>query len=242
MKATLAMVLVLGVMLFAYVADALVPVVFRVDGEEVITLDREGSFRGYIVLAGQSGPGGHDERSGLYDNVSVSFWWNAHGWVIVDAFDTLELNPFSWIAYGDAAPRLVSDFGNPSPCLMSSGDSLGMGGVYWYYFINYDVGQFYFEVDVYVGTAADFHRVEFGVFDEELGTECCGRPATGARIGASLGLNAEGQSVLHCFTDIESAELAASGLVGEWHRVTFSSNNSSPVESATWTRLKAMYR
>ena len=235
------LILVLGLALAAPLGTArgVVPVFFSVDGEPVMTLNREGGFRGYIFLSGQSGPDGGDDRSGLYDNVWVSFYWNAHGCGIEDEFGVLALDEFHWIPYGEAEPQLVGDFGNPLPCLMSSGDSLAYGGVYWYDFINFDGGQFSFAVDVYVRSAAEFHSVLFGVVDEELVPRDPLVP--GSMIGVYLGLSSAGQCVLRCLTDIDSMEVPAAELVGAWHTIRFYSDNSSPVEGSTWTRVKAMY-
>ncbi len=231
--------------LFAVTAEATWPVDFRVDGETIAVLQAESPFEGPVKLEGRSGPEGIDERSGLYDNIAVVFYWDAHGLVWpYDEFVTLDLS--LWGLYGGPSPHLLGDFGNPAPCLMTSGDSLYASGIY---FLDFSVApgsgwlqNWYFSVDVYVRSSADFHSMEFGIADDEAPSGPPGQQTLGLLAGVTWTTNAEGESILRLTTDIDSVEVPAEAFLDAWHTIMFSGGAFSPVEATTWGCVKALYR
>jgi hypothetical protein len=245
MRVAMCVGLVAILSLLAVTAEATWPVHFYVDSEPVALLQAESPFAGPVKLEGRSGPEGTDERSGLFDNVRVTFYWDAHGlyWPD-DDFETLDL--LGWGVYGGPSPHLLGDFGNPAPCLMASGDSLCASGVYtlapppplgsgW-------LDNWYFEVDVYVQSSADFHAVEFGIADDDAPSGPPGQQTLGLLAGVTWTNNAQGESVLRFTTDVDCAEIPAGAFLDGWHTIGFSGSGFSPVEAPTWGRVKAIYR
>ena len=193
-----------------------------------------------VKLAGRSGPSGDDQRSGLYDNLVVWSHSDDHGMLMYNVpFDQLE----GWFElYGDPSPHILADFGNPSPCLMTAGDSLCSSGVYGPY--SSLVGQFVLEffVDVYVGSTADFHEVEFGVALDSAPSGPPGQEVLEHVIGVTWTNNLQGANVLQCVTELDCLEVPAEQWVAGWHTVGFYWLCSSPVEASSWTRIKAMFQ
>ena len=171
-----------------------------------------------IQLAGRSGVYGTDERSGLYDNVLVE----VGGGTVVCEDDFTSLDTGYWGAYGYPEPHLLTDFGNPQPCLMTSGDDWNDSGLYSLQTFDWS-GGFVFEADVHVGSTEEYHNVEFGIADRDA--------PVGEQMGHVIGANWKngggGLNVLRCTTDAGSVEVPAPA-VGEWHRIRISSAPSAP--------------
>lgn len=235
--------LAIAIGVFAVTAEATWPVRFYVDSEMVATLQAESPFVGPVKLEGRSGPQGHDERSGLYDNLLVFLWWDAHGLCWSDQFETLDLS--FWGLYGGPSPHLLEDFGNPAPCVMTSGDSLYASGLYS--FDQLPLGgpfldSWYFDVDVYVGSSSAFHAFEFGIADADAPSGQPGQQTLGLLAGVRWSESAPGVNVLQCITDVDYAEIPGVVLLEGWHTMGFSGGGFTPVSSSTWGRVKAMFQ
>lgn len=243
MKAVTCVILAVSLALFAMAAQATWPVSFYVDSEMVVELQAAAGFSGPIKMAGRSGASGDDERSGLYDNLTVYYDWDAHSYAIEEFFDVLD--PSLWGLYGGSSPRLLLDFGNPAPCLMTSGDSLYASGLYSFESMSLGqswIDQWWFGVDVYVGSTAEFHTVEFGIADADAPSGPPGQQVLGHVVGVTWTTNPQGVSVLQCVTDIDYAEVPAAAWAGGWHRIGFGGPGFSPVEPSSWSRVKMMFR
>ena len=241
--------LVVVISVFTITAQATWPVCFYVDTDMVAELQAESPFTGPIKLAGRSGPGGDHERSGLFDNVSVC-WERSAGGLCYEAvddgygmFDVLD--PGFWGLYGGPSPHLLEDFGNPVPCLMTSGDASYASGVYQLW--DATLGNpwqvwWHFGVDVYVDSTADFHTVEFGIGDASAPSGPPGQQTLGHVVGVTWTSNAEGENVLQCVTDIDYVEVPAEQWIGGWHSIWFCGPGFTPVEGSSWGRVKALFR
>ncbi len=229
----------------AMAAQAGWPVYFYVDQNLVAELEAGGCFDGPIKLAGRSGPCGSHERSGLYDNLAVCVFWDAHGFCYLGedggTFDFLDT--LFWASYGGPSPQLLEDFGNPSPCLMTSGDASYASGLYSLVPASLGWGEeWYFFVDVYVDSAADFHTVELGIADADAPSGPPGQQTLGHVVGVTWTNSATGENVLQCVTDIDCEEVPVEGWIGGWHRIGFGGSGFSPVEVSSWGRVKGMFR
>jgi hypothetical protein len=216
-----------------------VPVRFWVDGAMVAVLESslQPSARP-IKLAGRSGSGGTDERSGLFDNAFVVAGGGAT--VCEDRF--LSLNTGYWGLYGSPEPRLLPGFGNTEPCLMTSGDWINDSGVYSHGTFDWRFG-FQIQADVYIDSANDYHSVEFGIADRNV-------PAA-EQFGHVIGLTWEGESQrateLQCVTDMDYTTVAGPSL-NAWHTIiitTYDPPLDAPwtaVEASTWGSIKALFK
>ena len=250
MKAATYVGLVLACSLFASTAQAtenarfVTDILFQVDGNVVASLESHWPIYGPIKLAGRSGPCGDDERSGLYDNaIVVYFYGGSHGIILLDApFDSLATSV--WGLYGGPSPHLLMDFGNPSPCLMTSGDSSYESGVYSLddSVIPGGGDSWFLQVDVHVGSTADFHGIAFGIGADDAPSGPPGEQTLGHKIGVTWTNNGQGENVLQCVTDLEYEEVPAAAWIGGWHTVGFACPRPTPVEAASWTRVKALFR
>ena len=224
-------------------------VTFSVDGVAVAELESywstQGIGAGPLMLAGRSGPDGADERSGLHDNLEYCAWfYGPHAVGDIDPFDSLDT--WKWGLYGGPSPHLLEDFGNPPPCLMTSGDSSYASGLYSLqatYFVGPGTEWWYMHTDVHVGSAEQFHSVEFGLGDDLAPSGPPGEQTLGHVIGVILATNAQGETVLQCSTDIDYEEVPAGMWIGGWHTIRIASYNTvCPVEVSSWGRVKALFR
>lgn len=191
-----------------------------------------------IKIAGRSGSSGNNERSGLYDNVFV--YANGGAFVRVDEFATLDTG--FWGTYGSPTPHILGDFGNPLPCLMTSGDSVYDSGLYSLGLFDWSQG-FQIEIDGHVAAAASYHSVEFGVADRN-------EPENnqfGHVIGVNWKRTGAGDYILQCNTELDE-ERPPGPTPGEWHAIIVTTYDpplerpTSPVELSTWGAIKGLYR
>jgi hypothetical protein len=243
-KTAISAVVAVALGFFAVSAEATWPVGFYVDSEPVAVLQASSPFIGPVKLEGRSGAQGDDERSGLYDNVRVCLWWDAHGlcWPY-DEFETLDL--FVWGLYGGPSPHLLVDFGNPAPCVMTSGDSLYASGLYSLGRVPLGspvLDAWYFDVDVYVGGSSAFHAFEFGIADADAPSGPPGQQTLGLLAGVRWSQGADGVNVLQCITDVDYVEIPAVVLPEGWHAMGFSGRGFTPVSRSTWGQLKAIFK
>jgi hypothetical protein len=215
---------------------------FYVDGEMIAYLLLEEPFVGPIKLAGRSGPSGDDEHSGLYDNVYLGYILGSHGWPEVEeGFDALHTS--FWGLYGGPTPRLLEGFGNPSPCLMTCGDSTYASGVYSLDPISPDVDWWELLADVRLSSTADFHTIEMGIGAELAPSGPPGQQTLEHVVGMTWTRSWDGQSVIRCVTDCQSAEVPAGDWAGDWHRFAICGRGFfTPVEASSWSRIKAVFR
>ncbi len=211
--------LVVSFALLAMAAQATWPVYSPVDMKLVAELQAESPFDGPIKLAGRSGPCGDHERSGLYDNLAVCFFWNAHGYCYCGndggTFDFLDTS--YWGLYGGPSPHLLEDFWNPPPCLMTSGDASYASGLYPFEVANLGSSfqhDWCFFVDVYVDSTAEFHTVEFGIADADAPSGPPEQQMLGHVVGVTWTNNLQGDSVIQCVTDIDYEGVPAGAWVG----------------------------
>ncbi|MCK4512139.1 hypothetical protein KAW64_10390 [bacterium] len=216
-------------------------VYFSVDAVHVAELRQGSQFTGPVKLAGRSGPMGDDVRSGLFDNVVLVYILGSHGWIVVDdTFDSLDTS--LWGLYGGPSPHLLEDFGNPSPCLMTCGDSLYASGVYSLDPICPHVERWWLQADVYLSSTAEYHTIELGIGSEFAPSGPPGQQTLGHVVGMTWTRNPAGESVLQCVTDTQSIEVPAGDWTGGWHRFTVGGQGFSPVEASSWSRVKALFR
>lgn len=244
MKALACGALVVIVSLHAMPASAWWPVGFRVDDQRIASLTLGEEFTGPVKLAGRSGPAGDDERSGLFDNVWLTYILGSHGWIhLEDHFDYPDTLLFwGWELYGGPTSRLLMDFGNPAPCLMTCGDSLYASGLYSLDPVYPDVESWQLSADVYLGSTDEFNTIELGIGSTLSPEGPPGEQTLAHVVGMTWTTNSRGERIIRCVTDIESVDVPVSHLTSGWHTFQISGLGFSPVERATWGRVKALFR
>ena len=190
-----------------------------------------------IVLAGRSGPSGHDYSSGLFDNVYIELFDSGRTVICDQDFTCYEVG--YWTLYGSPRPVIVPDVGNPEPCLMSSGDSWYDSGVASGQLFDWSQG-FSFAADVLIDQDANFHGVEFGIADEDTPPES-DEESMGRIIGADWGHTGTGGLVLQMRTDVQDESIPGPA-VGQWHRIEILGTPETAVEGTTWGVVKGLYR
>jgi hypothetical protein len=184
---------------------------------------------GVIKLAGQSGPDGGDESSGLFREICVILSPNP-GIVRYESFGGPAIDTSYWTLFGVPEAHIVESFGQS--CLMASGDSLGLSGVYSQESYDWSSG-FSSHFWVRVGSEADFHSLEFGIADVSDPAQLL--------LGMRWHNNNEGENVLQFVTDISCVEVPAPP-VGRWYHVEQSADVFTTTGSSSWSRIKAMSR
>lgn len=209
-------------------------VFFIVDGETVAQLDcAELPTAKPIKLAGRSGGYGNYQRSGLFDNVFIELFDEDE--VICDQeFECYDVT--YWTTYGTPSPVILTDFGNPAPCLMSSGDSWYDSGVCSQALFDWSHG-FSFAADVHVDAEAAFHGVEMGIADQDIPPD----EGVGHIIGINWKTTGAGDHVLNLDTDLERVTIPGP-TVGQWHRIEIVGMSATAVDNTSWGVLKALYR
>jgi hypothetical protein len=208
---------------------------FIVDGETVAQLQcSEFPAAKPIKLAGRSGGSGAYQRSGLIDNVFIELFDSRQGVICDQDFECYDVS--YWTTYGSPSPVVLTDFGNPAPCLMSSGDSYYDSGVTSQALHDWSHG-FSFALDAYVNAEAAYHSVEVGISDQDVPPET----GVGHIIGVNWKTSGQGVYMLQLDTDIETVQVPAPA-VGEWHRIEIVGTPGTPVERTSWGRIKARVR
>ncbi|MFH1597966.1 MAG: hypothetical protein ABIB97_02755 [Patescibacteria group bacterium] len=208
-------------------------VFFIVDGETVAQLEcQEFPMAKPIKLAGRSGGSGCYQRSGLIDNVYVEL--GETGVVCNEDFQCFEVG--GWVLYGEPSPVILLDFGNPLPCLMTSGDSWYDSGICSEALYNWSAG-FHFAAYAHVDQQAAFHSVEMGIADQDAPTD----EGIGHVIGVNWKTSGQGDYILQLDTDIETVQVPAPSC-GQWHWIEIIGIPTTSVESTDWGSIKALYR
>lgn len=188
---------------------------FYVDGQLAATLmSGEQPEARPVVISGKSGPYGDEERSGLCDNVVI----RANGGQLIREERFTVLSPLFWEQYGSPSPRLLGDFGHPSPCLMTAGDSSKDSGIYTTDTYDWRDG-FLLEIDVYTQEGG-YRGIEFGIASADA-------PAD-ETLNTIIGFEWKYVSDSIVFTtDIDSAEVPLPSFES-WHTITISTYLVTP--------------
>ena len=208
---------------------------FIVDGETIAQLQYEELPTAKpIKLAGRSGGSGSSQRSGLFDNVFIELAAPGESVICDKDFECYEVA--YWNTYGSPSPVLLTDFGNPAPCFMSSGDSWYDSGVTSQSLHDWSYG-FSFAADVHVNAEAAYHAVEMGISDQDVPPD----EGVGHIVGINWKTTGAGDHILQLDTDIERV-IVPGPAVGEWHRIEIVGTPATAVEQASWGVIKAQYR
>lgn len=209
-------------------------VFFIVDGETVAQLEcQEFPMAKPIKLAGRSGGSGCYQRSGLIDNVYIELG-DGEGVICDQDFQCYDVT--YWTTYGTPSPVILTDFGNPASCLMTSGDSWYDSGVTSQALHDWSQG-FSFAADARVDQEAAFHSVEMGIADQDVPPE----EGVGHIVGINWKTSGQGDYILQLDTDIETLQVPAP-TAGQWHRIEIVGVSTTAVKQADWGSIKSFYR
>lgn len=158
-----------------------------------------------VKIAGKSGAFGDDPLSGLCDNVIV----RANGDVLIreDPFDELEYS--FWDLYGTPSPKILDVFGNPKPCLMTSGDGWDGSGIHSEALYDWTDG-FLLQADFYTAEGS-YRGLEIGIAETDEPIDEDLNHVIGVRWQAGAG-------TLECITDIAEEEVPLPTFE-QWHTI-----------------------